>query len=360
MRSLKNCEKLLEQGFTIDEIKNKLKTRSSRNKNYWIERGYEEKDAILLSKSRMPGTFEYYYYYKEIKDEHLAKKLSEKYTKENSRTEKNYIKKFGKKEGVKRWKSYCEKQARVNTFEHKQKKYGWTREQFDEYNKSRSVTLDNLINRHGEKIGKEKWNSYCKKQSYTNSLEYYQKKFGEENGKIKWEEVNRKKAHTIETYIEKYDGDIELATEKLIEFFKNLKSSSISSKISVELFSELTDKLIKMGYKKIFHYSFNNEWVINVRGHQTIFLDFYLRDTGKVIEFYGDYWHCNPKKYNCDQQVNIGGSLKKVKDVWKDDEKRINNILKLPYIHDIKIVWECDFRKNRDKVIQECIDFLIG
>lgn len=52
-------------------------------------------------------------------------------------TKENMIRRYGREEGLMRWESYINKQAETNTFEYKQRVYGWTREQFDEYNKSR-------------------------------------------------------------------------------------------------------------------------------------------------------------------------------------------------------------------------------
>jgi hypothetical protein len=358
MRGLQHCEKLIELGLTEYDIRSRIKTRSSRNINYWLERGYSENDAKIMVRSRIPGTFEYYKYFKNVESDDIAYELSRKYFSDNAKTKENYINKFGEVEGIKRWESYCKKQSIVNTFEYKHKKYGWTKKQFDSYNKSRSVTLDNLISRHGEERGKHIWDKYRDRQSYTNSLEYFKEKLGMVDGERKWNEINFKKAHTFEVYLERYDGNIELATEKLTEYFRSTKSSSISSKISITLFDKLTNILIQMGYSKIFHHGYNQEWVINVRNYKTIFLDFYLRDTGKVIEFFGDYWHCNPIKYESEQSVNIGGNYRKVSDIWNDDRIRIDFIEKMPYINDVLVIWENDFRNDPDMVVDRCIEFL--
>ena len=90
---------------------------------------------------------------------------------------------YGIEEGKKRWDSYCKKQAESNTFEYK-KRNGLieTKEQFDEYNKSRAVTLKNQIKKYGDVEGKKRWDSYCKRQAYTNSKEYF--------GQEKYEFVN--------------------------------------------------------------------------------------------------------------------------------------------------------------------------
>jgi len=63
-------------------------------------------------------------------------------SKKRAITLENLIDKYGEDEGKIRWDSYRKKQAKSNTFEYKQKKYGWTEKQFDEYNKSRGAIGD--------------------------------------------------------------------------------------------------------------------------------------------------------------------------------------------------------------------------
>lgn len=82
------------------------------------------------------------------------------------------------------------------------------------------------------------------------------------------------------------------------------------------------------------------------------FVDFAYRD--KVIEFNGDYWHANPKKYKADFIVKI--SKKIAKDIWARDEERIKKIIDNGY--KVKIVWENDFRSDRNAMIEECVQWL--
>ena len=96
-------------------------------------------------------------------------------------TEENCIKKHGILKGKEMWINYCFKQAETNTFEYKSKNYGWNIDDFEKYNKSRAVTLINLIKKHGED-GISIWNKYCEKQRYTTTLNYFIEKHGLENG----------------------------------------------------------------------------------------------------------------------------------------------------------------------------------
>jgi hypothetical protein len=60
----------------------------------------------------------------------------------NSRkvTYENMILKYGDQIGQQKWDQYRILQSETNTFEYKKKKYGWTKEQFDVYNKSRGCS----------------------------------------------------------------------------------------------------------------------------------------------------------------------------------------------------------------------------
>lgn len=55
-------------------------------------------------------------------------------------TLENMISRYGIDEGTKKWNDYRSKQAETNSYEYKKQKYGWTREQFNAYNKSRAST----------------------------------------------------------------------------------------------------------------------------------------------------------------------------------------------------------------------------
>lgn len=77
-------------------------------------------------------------------------------------------------------------------------------------------------------------------------------------------------------------------------------------------------------------------------------------DGNKVIEFFGDYWHSNPAVY----QTEYFNARKKMKaaDIWQKDAERIQKIKDAGY--QVKIVWERDFKRHPEKVIQECKEWL--
>ena len=92
----------------------------------------------------------------------------------------------------------------VNTFEYKKRTYGWNKQQFDEYNKSRAITKKNLTKNIGEIESLIKLNEYLQKQHYTKTLDYYVEKYGKEKGLAEYKRVCNEKLLTKENFIRKY------------------------------------------------------------------------------------------------------------------------------------------------------------
>lgn len=278
---------------------------SARNKQYWIDKGYSEPESITLARSRSPGTIEYFNIFKKLSmDESI--KLSE------------------------------------------------------EWVKRRAVTLENMINRHGLELGHLKWNAYCDRQAYAGcKLEYFIEKYGEVDGLEKYTTIGLKKSHSLDSYILRYNNDIELATNEYIKYWKS--QSKPNSNIANELFDVLYTKLVSLGYIKIYYSNNIGEWYIRDNSDNRIyFADFYCREIGKVIEFNGDYWHANPKKYSYDIYMNYPSSHKVLtQDIWAIDEYKINLIKNHPDIKDVLVIWESDYRENKQLIIEKCLNFLL-
>ena len=59
-----------------------------------------------------------------------------------------------------------------------------------------------------------------------------------------------------------------------------------------------------------------------------------------IIEYFGDYWHCNPCKYKNDY---LHPHKKKTsEEIWKDDKIRIDNIKN--YGYNLEVVWESEYK----------------
>lgn len=243
------------------------------------------------------------------------------------------IKKYGEEQGLEKWNSYCQKQSITNTFEYKKEKYGMTEEEFKEYNKSRSSTKELFIKRHGEEVGTKMWNEYCERQRYTTSLEYFIKEYGIEHG--------------IEKYNKFCDARIE-AGKQTSELHQS------TSKIADEFFSEI----IKYFSNNIIwtHITNLGEKIINHK----FAIDYYDETLNIAIEFYGDYWHMNPNKYNKNDiipYITKSKYLHTAKDIWNYDKKRINKISKKLKTN-IIIIWESEYKQNKKETIDKIVNII--
>jgi hypothetical protein len=80
---------------------------------------------------------------------------------------------------------------------------------------------------------------------------------------------------------------------------------------------------------------------------------FDIKDGNKIIEYNGDYYHCNPKLYEADYYNKKLG--KYAKDVWKRDQLKYQTALDNGF--KIKIVYESEYI-NDPSIIQELAKWL--
>ena len=244
-------------------------------------------------------------------------------------TKQSMIRKWGEITGKQKWNEYKLKQAETNSFEYKKLKYNINKEEYNNYNKSRGITLNNLIKKYGDEIGTKKYQEYVNKQKLTKSWDYMVIKYGEEKAK----QINKSKIP------------------------QNLLSKSYSD-ISQELFNEIDNILLNKLNKQYTTYFAvkNNEYIIyNKEKHKYYCLDYYIKELNLCIEFNGDYWHCNPNLYNKDDTVSINNKKYNVVDIWMKDKCRIDYLLENYQIQTI-VVWESDYLENK----QTCIDNIIN
>lgn len=277
-------------------------------------------EYLLKNKSRVFNQMNYITEYAfDIPPDVSLNWMKEKY----AITKENLIKKWGEEIGNSKWNIYCEKQSKSNSFEYKRNKYGWSREKFNEFNKSRSITLENLIKKHGEEDGLSKWKDYCDRQKYSTSIEYFIRKYGIEKG-----------------------------TEKYSNFCKKRLFGAGYSEISKKLFDSLRGKI---GNKYTFYYA-ENEWYFSDKKFGYYLLDFYIKELNIGIEFNGDIWHANPNKYKPTDKPFPFKKNYTSEDIWNKDKIK-NDFLKTK-LNKLIIIWESDLYKDGinltiEKIIKE-------
>lgn len=192
--------------------------------------------------------------------------------------------------------------------------------------------------------------NYWLKKGYseTDSLDMVEK------SKTERDEINKTRGLTKKQLYEKF------GEEKTQLILKNRGKGVRSpyekrfSKISIELFNILNE----MNKDKVFIYGKDEKFIcvsglINRKGY---FVDFYFENDKKIIEFNGDFWHFNPKKYVGESFCILNGIKVVAEDVWKQDKNKIKSLRKNGY--KILTIWENDYVQSKEKIIKKCDRFL--
>lgn len=258
------------------------------------------------------------------------------------------IRRHGTEEGKKRFEEYRSKQAYSNTFEYKKTKYGWTEKDFVEYNKSRSITLENMIAKHGDEEGKKRFDEYRSKQAYSNTIDYFIDKYGYEKGVAKYKILCNQKAITLDNMIRIYGP--ERGPQRYEHIIKNKKNDIFYSIISQDLFKKIDKELC---IENVYFGSKNHEFGLRSQDGY-YFYDFVVPEKKKMIEFNGDYWHANPMFYEKDW---VHPTTKKTAvEIWAYDSFKFDIAKKNGY--NIFVVWESDYKNDKEKVLKQCMEFL--
>ena len=258
---------------------NKKKYNDPVKIEYW-KKLYPEKSIEELESLRKQYSKEHNYQCIEFyqrKYPNLSSEEQEKMLKEN-------ISKAGKKIG--------EKVSGEKNGMHKSKASQQKRNENSPFNiefyKKRGMSEEDFIKFHKETN---------KKITFNTTLEYYLKRgLNEEEAKLALKE--RQQTFTLEKCIEKYGEEkgLELFKERQHKWLKSLYKSfnengdsrSPQSKFARKIISELCKKL-NIDYPKKEKFIYDSELKI------PYCYDFCFNK--KIIEFNGDYWHCNPLIY---------------------------------------------------------------
>ena len=172
-----------------------------------------------------------------------------------------------------------------------------------------TFNLDKCIERHGEIKGKEVWQS--RQEKWQNTLK---SKSPEEIARI-----NKEKAKGLNLH----------------------RHSNISQEL-FDSFNIEDSRYTTHGGEKRFNMP-----------PTFIFVDFLYKN--KIIEFNGDLWHANPELYEANDILKIMEN-KTAQEIWDKDEARLNYLESQGY--DVLIVWEKDYREDKNTVREQCLAFL--
>lgn len=181
------------------------------------------------------------------------------------------------------------------------------------------------------------------KRQRTFSLEICIEKYGKELGIVRWNERQEKWKKSLDA--------LPMEEKQRILKAKTLALTNSYSHISRSLFDMLNQPEALYG---------SDEAILLVESENKLIRPDYLLGN-KIIEFFGDFWHANPRKYNKDDVMEfpnrkVVGTTTTAGDVWIKDYERLNMLQREGY--EILIVWEHDFKEDQQKVVDKCLTFL--
>jgi len=109
-----------------------------------------------------------------------------------------------------------------------------------------------------------------------------------------------------------------------------IKSCNVSKKEG-----EIIKIIEKMGYEVLPSYQVD-----------TKICDIYIPKLNLIVEYNGDYWHCNPKKYKSDYFNQKKQQF--AKDIWEYDRKKLE--LVRSYGYNLEVVWETDLKHDNNLI----------
>lgn len=312
-----------------------------------MNKGYHRicKSDECLSKTRATGTFYFLMYKYGLSEEDAKIEQKKRSYKRGKKIKEKFDELYNNDKNFHKKRSHQTIEFWINK--------GFSEE--ESKNKVKEVT--DII--HKKTWDKRRKNHELYQDVNTTQLKYWIKKgFTEDEAKKKIKE--RQLTFTIEKCIEKYGeeegiivynkrqqkwNDIMQTKYKNGEYQKFTKDNYSNNEI--ELMDFISNTLNINSY-----YGENQYFKYFSDIGKTFSYDFYYKK--KIIEFNGDYWHCNPLKYN---ENYFNKHLKKTaKEIWLSDEIKINKIKEVGC--DVLIIWESEYKKDKQKTIQKCIDFI--
>ena len=328
-----------------------------------------KKKLQLQKKQNNPLNLEYYQ--KNYPELTLSEqqKLWHKYTKENNYQCKEYY--LNKGMSIEEAEILKNEKTKIAT---------------DKISKKVSGELNGM---HSSKTSQEKRNSISPKR-----IEFYERKYPEssheEHLKMLQDQINKtnnsnKINHgyntTIEYYLDKglsYEDAYLKLKERQTTFSLQKCIDKYGEEIGHIKFAQRQKKWLNSLYKNFQNNGdgrskqskFAKDLIINICKYFEIEIpkkEFYIYDKQNkrayaydfqynyhIIEFNGDFWHCNPNIYNEDFYNKV--KQKYAKDIWEYDKIKIN----LCHNYNLKTltIWESEYNENKEATLQKCINFL--
>lgn len=195
----------------------------------------------------------------------------------------------------------------------------------------------------------------------TTRIDYYLNLgYSEEESKQKLKE--RQTTFSKEKCIEKFDEieGLRIFTERQIKWQTKLNSNGNLkcgfSKISQELFYSIFKKYNINDLDNIHFATKNSEYKIKKESGGIWLYDFVDLNKMKIIEYNGDIYHANPNIYKFNDTPHPFRKNILAKEIWEKDDLKLN--LAKNQNFEVLIIWDSEYRLNKEKTLEKCLKFL--
>lgn len=294
----------LDESYSVEDIKpNKDRGLDFLVRKYGKEEG-EKRYQDRLKKDRMKNTLQ------------------------------GFVERYGKEKGT---KLYYEKNKKLSVSERSLKLNGFGDEEINEirnrHSQKSALTLDNYVEKYGWKEGNEKFEEMEKNRRSQWSKSYWiGQGFDSEDAKRIISGLQRRDL----TYFVKKYGEEE-GRERYSSFNKKRISATRGTNVS-KLELQVYEEVLKT-YKD----------ALNTHTIGAYVVDVYIPSIKTVIEVFGDYWHCNPDRWNSEDYNKTLHMTAEEK--WHKDEVRIKQLKRDGY--NVVVLWESAIKENN---LQELIN----
>ena len=272
---------------------------------YWVERGLSEEESKQKIKEMKPNLIEYW--------------LSRGFSVEESKlktelhlmnTERAFIIKYGDEDGV---KLFRDKKVNEGIYNSVRRVEYWVKKGFTiEESKIKVSGVQNTF-----------------------SLKKFVEKNGDEEGKKIFTERQKKWQESLYK-----NGNLKSGYSKVSQdlFFDLLKYYENVEELNYVMFAKKGGEFILTSDDGFYRYDFTD--LLNK----------------KIIEYNGDNYHANPDTFIITDTPNPFRKNVTSEDIWKKDDVK----LKLANKHkfDVLVIWDSEYKKDKEKVIKKCIKFL--
>lgn len=326
--NLENNKKIIER-YIRSKI-NATSKLSKRTKKYWIIRGWSEAEAYIKSKehSHKKGKS---VYSRDFWTKKINPLTGYNYTTEEADFERNSRRPIKKEYWIAKGYSEIESQNLASNVKTQNNKSGAKASAVSTVRKITSKRCVDYYTIRGYSLEEAKI-LVSEGQKYF-SKKICIEKYGYIDGLKIWQERQDKWQNTL--------------NEKSNEEKERINRLKLTKGITVSSIERYIFKEISLIFPEAIH-----QFTLHKHNKKQYIYD--IMYNNKIIEYNGDFWHCNPSKYQA-EFVNPRTKIKAI-DKWSKDSIKIKFAESQGY--SVLVIWESDFKQNKEKVLKECITFL--